>query len=89
MPRYTVAAFFSAASNYAYRLIFVLLCLPQLFDWVGDSTNQHGDTRKAASILLALIYFLLWCLVRGDKIWRNDFAVRVFGLRWSGWNSLA
>ena len=62
-------SFLFSASNYAYRLIFVLLCLPQLFDWVGDSTNQHGDTRKAAWILLALIYFLLWYLVRGNNIW--------------------
>ena len=62
-------SFLFSSSNYAYRLVFLLLCLPQLFDWVGDTTIRHGDTRKMASMLLALIYFLLWCLVGGGRIW--------------------
>lgn len=55
--------------NYAYRLVFLLLCLPQLFDWVGGPSTEFDGTRKAGWGLLVLLYFLLWCALVGDRIW--------------------
>jgi len=62
-------SFLFSNSNYAYRLVFLLLCLPQFFDWVGDPTAEYDSTRKAAWTLLALLYFLSWCLLVGGHIW--------------------
>ena len=62
-------SFLFSSSNYAYRLVFLLLCLPQFFDWLDDPSIQNSRTRKMALILLALLYFLLWCLVGGRWIW--------------------
>jgi hypothetical protein len=49
---------FAVGNNFDYRLIFLLLTLPQLFDWVTDET---GDPRRwMASITIAVILTLLW-----------------------------
>ena len=37
-----VGCFLFLETNYAYRLIFLLLCLPQLFDWIDESRTAQG-----------------------------------------------
>jgi hypothetical protein len=37
-----VGCFLFLQTNYAYRLIFLLLCLPQLFDWIDESGIEPG-----------------------------------------------
>jgi hypothetical protein len=49
---------FAVGNNFDYRLVFLLLTLPQLFDWVTDET---GDPRRwMAGATIAVILTLLW-----------------------------
>jgi len=49
---------FAVGNNFDYRLVFLLLTLPQLFDWVTDET---GDPRRwLASLTVVAVLILLW-----------------------------
>lgn len=48
---------FLIGTNFAYKLAFVLLALPQLMAWARDG---HGDLRGPARMALAGVYLSLW-----------------------------
>jgi hypothetical protein len=49
---------FAIGNNFDYRLVFLLLTLPQLFDWV---TEQPSDPRGwLASVATVIVLILLW-----------------------------
>jgi hypothetical protein len=48
---------FCAGSNFDYRLMFLLLTLPQLSAWTAQA---RGSARPVAVALLALVVLLLW-----------------------------
>ena len=49
---------FAVGNNFDYRLVFTLLTLPQLFDWV---TEEPGDPRRGlAGITIVAVLTLLW-----------------------------
>jgi len=50
-------SFLLLGSNYAYRLMFLLLCLPQLLDWVE---NSLWATRRLAYLMLASCAISMW-----------------------------
>lgn len=48
---------FAVGNNFDYRLVFLLLTLPQLLDWISDAS----DTRSSlASIATLAVLFLFW-----------------------------
>jgi hypothetical protein len=49
---------FAAGNNFDYRLVFILLVLPQLFEWM--KVPRMGSPMKLANITLAMILLLLW-----------------------------
>jgi hypothetical protein len=62
-----LGSFLFLGSNYAYRLTFLLLCLPQLFDWIerqASTPTQVPGTAPAsdASSRLISLLFLGSCL---------------------------
>jgi hypothetical protein len=50
---------FALTANYAYRLIFLLLCVPQIAGWLHGSSTD-GMTRRIAGFLLAVILIAVW-----------------------------
>jgi hypothetical protein len=51
---------FLLGTNFIYRLMFLLLCIPQLQDWIGE---EHQANKQALPIergLLAIILAVLW-----------------------------
>jgi hypothetical protein len=49
---------FAVGNNFDYRLVFMLLTLPQLFDW---TTEESGEPRGwLAGVTLAAVLALLW-----------------------------
>jgi hypothetical protein len=52
-----VFMFFAQGHNWSYRLIFLIMCLPQALDWLDD-----GDVllRKTGMALASAIVFSLW-----------------------------
>jgi hypothetical protein len=49
---------FALSINFDYRLVLLLLALPQLFRWIGDTT--HDPRGPLASVALVSILILLW-----------------------------
>lgn len=53
-------SFLLLGTNYTYRLIFLLLCLPQLFEWMeGKNVTDHG-TRRTAVVLYGCCVISMW-----------------------------
>ena len=50
---------FLLGNNWDYRLAFLLFCVPQLSDWLGDTTRER---RIGAGITLGLILLACWYL---------------------------
>jgi hypothetical protein len=49
---------FAVGNNFDYRLVFILLTLPQLFEWI---TDRSGDPRSSlASVSALAVLILLW-----------------------------
>jgi hypothetical protein len=48
---------FAVGNNFDYRLVFMLLTLPQLFDWVTDSADPRG---WLAGVTIVVVLTLLW-----------------------------
>jgi len=46
-------------TNYTYRLMFLLLCLPQLFDWIEDRSDGKSS-RRAAYLLYLCCLVSMW-----------------------------
>jgi hypothetical protein len=57
-------SFLLLGSNYAYRLMFLLLCLPQLLDWIE---NCLGGTRRLAYLLLGSCVISMWLKFHPEK----------------------
>ena len=51
---------FLLGTNFIYRLMFLLLCLPQLLDWARGSPIANTHTVTSARVLLTAIMFALW-----------------------------
>jgi Glycosyltransferase family 87 len=51
---------FLLGTNFIYRLMFLLLCLPQLLDWGRGKLVDDNRTVTSARALLATILFALW-----------------------------
>jgi len=54
---------FMLGSNYAYRLVFLLLLLPQIFDWIESGIRL---SRTAALTLLLLMLGAMWVTIGTD-----------------------
>jgi hypothetical protein len=53
-----LGCFLFLQTNYAYRLIFLLLCLPQLFAWIEKGSERKS--RHVAWLLLASCLLTMW-----------------------------
>ena len=53
-----VFVFFVAGNNWAYRLMFLLLCLPQTLRWASDTTPSLRRWGQGLAILLVLALWL-------------------------------
>jgi hypothetical protein len=51
---------FLLGANYIYRLMFLLLCLPQLLDWGSGGPSERERTETIGRGLLALVLSALW-----------------------------
>ena len=51
---------FLLGTNFIYRLMFLLLCVPQLQDWIGEEYQENKQARPIARGLLATILAVLW-----------------------------
>jgi Glycosyltransferase family 87 len=61
---------FAVGNNFDYRLVFLLLTLPQLFDWV---TDEAGDPRRwLASLTVAAVLTLLWVGALSEPLMLTD-----------------
>jgi hypothetical protein len=49
---------FAVGNNFDYRLVFILLTLPQLFDWVSETPRDPRG--RLAGITIAVVLILLW-----------------------------
>jgi hypothetical protein len=47
-------------TNYTYRLMFLLLCLPQLFDWIEERSAAGNNSRRAAYLLYVCCLVSMW-----------------------------
>jgi hypothetical protein len=64
---------FAIGNNFDYRLVFMLLTLPQLFDWV---TDEAGDPRRwLAAITIAIVLILLWIGALSEPLELTDEVV--------------
>jgi hypothetical protein len=64
---------FAIGNNFDYRLVFMLLTLPQLFDWV---TDEAGDPRRwLAAITIAIVLALLWIGALSEPLALTDEVV--------------
>jgi hypothetical protein len=64
---------FAVGNNFDYRLVFTLLTLPQLFDWV---TEEPGDPRgRLAGITIAAVLSLLWIGALSEPLRLTDEVV--------------
>lgn len=64
---------FFIGSNFDYRLVFLLLTIPQLIQWVQE---RQALTRRLAKITLAALYLSLWhrwILLALERLLPKDF----------------
>jgi hypothetical protein len=62
---------FLLGSNFIYRLMFLLLCLPQLYEWGSGAVEEEALTRAIGRALLALVLATLW--LNGDPNGHSTF----------------
>jgi hypothetical protein len=51
---------FMLGANFTYRLIFLLLCLPQLQDWRSGTFPDRDRTVAFANVLIVAVFVALW-----------------------------
>jgi hypothetical protein len=56
-------SFLLLGTNYTYRLIFLLLCLPQLFDWIERSKTS----RRIAQLMIVSCIVSMWLKFHPEK----------------------
>jgi hypothetical protein len=54
-------------TNYTYRLMFLLLCLPQLFDWIEDRSAGGKSVRCLAYLLYVCCLVSMWLKFHPEK----------------------
>jgi hypothetical protein len=54
-------------TNYTYRLMFLLLCLPQLFDWIEDRSAADQSSRRVAYLLYVCCLISMWLKFHPEK----------------------
>ncbi len=54
-------------TNYTYRLMFLLLCLPQLFEWVEGRGESDAGSRRTAYLLLGSCVISMWLKFYPEK----------------------
>ena len=57
---------FMLGTNFTYRLIFLLLCLPQLQDWRRGTFSERDSTVAIARALIVAVLVVLW--LNGNSI---------------------
>ena len=57
---------FMLGTNFTYRLMFLLLCLPQLQDWQSGSFPDRDRTVAIANVLIVAVLVALW--LNGNSI---------------------
>jgi hypothetical protein len=60
-------SFLLLGSNYTYRLMFLLLCLPQLFDWIASPSIDDAGSRRIAYLLLGSCIISMWLKFHPEK----------------------
>jgi hypothetical protein len=64
---------FAVGNNFDYRLVFLLLTLPQLFDWVSEvPVDPRG---RLAGITIAVVLALLWIGALSEPLALTDEVV--------------
>jgi decaprenyl-phosphate phosphoribosyltransferase len=82
---------FALVNSYDYRLVFLLLAMPQLFAWV----NGGGPAARLAAIGVVVVLLQLWVSALSGPLYLADelvswalagllLALLVAGLRWPG-----
>jgi hypothetical protein len=72
---------FMLGTNFIYRLMFLLLCLPQLQDWANARSAEVAETTTVARVLLALIILALW--LSGSSNGHTTFSFMPQFLHWA------
>lgn len=60
-------SFLLLGTNFTYRLMFLLLCLPQLLDWFESHGNEHKGTRRLAYVLIGSCFISTWLKFHPEK----------------------
>ncbi len=58
---------FLLGTNYTYRLIFLLLCLPQILDWIEMRGTAGRDARRIGWVLFASCLISMWLKFHPEK----------------------
>ncbi len=61
---------FMLGTNFIYRLMFLILCLPQLIDWQSEA-KERGQGAMTRGALLAVVLSVLW--LNGDANGHSTF----------------
>ena len=61
-------SFLLLGTSFAYRLIFLLLCVPQLFDWI-ERAGSDRTSRRTSWLLLACFAVSMWLKFRPEMTW--------------------
>jgi hypothetical protein len=60
-------SFLLLGTNFSYRLMFLLLCLPQLFEWVEGCGGADAGSRRLAYLLLGSCLISMWLKFHPEK----------------------
>ena len=60
-------SFLLLGTNYTYRLMFLLLCLPQLFDWTERARKDDVSSRRLAYLVLGSCLISMWLKFHPEK----------------------
>jgi hypothetical protein len=60
-------SFLLLGTNFTYRLMFLLLCLPQLFDWIERPHENDASSRRLAYVLLGSCVISMWLKFHPEK----------------------
>ena len=58
---------FLLGTNYTYRLIFLLLCLPQMLDWIETRRTSARRSRRLGWVLFASCVISMWLKFHPEK----------------------
>jgi hypothetical protein len=60
-------SFLLLGTNFTYRLMFLLLCLPQLFEWVEGRGGADAGSQRLAYLLLGSCLISMWLKFHPEK----------------------